>query len=125
MKVSALHFLLINFTNSSTYIINKRHDVDQIHLTPTIDVIIAQPYTLSVKLYIAINSASVTIPHPKRFKVMNILCRGITSEAFEKSINVTNNFLLFLLAESVSSRKVTICSKHPRVFCAPACSRLG
>ena len=49
MKGSALHFLLINFTKSSTYIINKRHNVDKISLTPTIDVIIAQPYTLSVK----------------------------------------------------------------------------
>ncbi len=89
-------------------------------LSPTAAINTAVLITLSVTLYTAAITANITAPHPKRLRICIYMCLGTRSYAWLKSMNVTNNFSFF---KSVSIRNVTICSRLPRLFCAPVCSR--
>ncbi|CAL4252417.1 unnamed protein product, partial [Meganyctiphanes norvegica] len=107
------HPCLIICIITLTYRTNKTHEVGEPCRTPTVAAIVAVPMMLLVHLYIAIRAISMVIPQPIRFKVRNKLYLGTESYALLKSTNVIKSFSFFLLATSINSLNVTICSIHP------------
>ncbi|KAG0719567.1 hypothetical protein GWK47_050197 [Chionoecetes opilio] len=56
---------------------NKKQEVDSLCLTPCVAVTTAEPMMLSVTRYIAISTASITLPQPACFNTSNILLQLI------------------------------------------------
>lgn len=125
-KPSLIQLSFISLIRSFTCtIMNNRQDVGEPWRTPTVVTNLLVLMMLSITLYIMAQMIpSITMPHPRRIRILTGICLGTKSYALLKSINVTNNFFL-LLATSLNRRKVTIYSIHPRPLCAPGCSRYG